>query len=49
MEAIFEYLKKAIAALLELLGIKSDELFVENVEEAVKDVIDFGNGLAEAE
>lgn len=46
MEAIFEYLKKAIAALLELLGIESDELFVENVEEAVKDVINFGEEAA---
>ena len=46
MEMILEYLKAAFAALLALFGVKADEKFVENVEVAVKDVIDFGNKLA---
>ena len=46
MEFILDFVKKAIAALLELLGIEADELFVENVETAVKDVVDFGNEAA---
>jgi len=43
---IIEFVKKAIAALLELLGIKADEEFADNVESAVKDVVDFGTEAA---
>ena len=45
MEAIIDFLKKAIAALLALLGIENDEEFVDNVESAVEDVVDYGNSL----
>ncbi|MBQ9912952.1 MAG: hypothetical protein IJO73_01855 [Clostridia bacterium] len=46
MELIIDFLKKAIAALLELLGIEADEKFADNVESAVKDVVDFGTEAA---
>lgn len=46
MELIIDFLKKAIAALLELLGIEADEEFVDNVESAIKDVVDFGTEAA---
>ena len=46
MEFILVFLKKAIAALLALCGVEYDEAFVENVEVAVKDVVDLGNELA---
>lgn len=43
---ILEWVKSAIAALLKLLGIEADEKFADNVESAVKDVVDFGNEAA---
>lgn len=46
MEQLIAFLKEAIANLLALLGIEVDDKFVENVEVAVKDVIDFGNEAA---
>lgn len=46
MELILEFLKKAIKALLDILGIEADEEFADNVESAVKDVVDFGNEAA---
>lgn len=46
MELILEFVKKAIAALLALLGIEADEEFADNVESAVKDVVDFGTEAA---
>ncbi len=42
---ILDFVKKAIAALLELLGIEADEKFADNVESAVKDVVDFGDSI----
>lgn len=44
--AILDWVKKAIAALLKLLGIEADEEFADNVESAVKDVVDYGKELA---
>ncbi len=43
---ILEWVKSAIAALLKLLGIEADEKFADNVESAVKDVVDYGNSIA---
>lgn len=43
---ILDFVKKAIAALLKLLGIEADEKFADNVESAVKDVVDFGKDAA---
>ncbi len=44
--AILEFVKNAIAALLKLLGIEADEEFADNVESAVKDVVDYGKEVA---
>ena len=46
MDLILDFVKKAIAALLGLLGIVVDEEFTDNVENAVKDVVDFGTEAA---
>ena len=43
---ILDFVKKAIAALLKLLGKEVDEEFVSNVETAVGDVVDFGKDAA---
>ena len=43
---ILDFVKKAIAALLKILGIEVDAEFTDNVESAVKDVVDFGNEAA---
>lgn len=48
MEAILDFIKKAIAALLKLLGIEDDGT-ADNLESAVKDVVDYGNSLVDAE
>lgn len=45
MEAILEFFKAAIAAFLKLIGVEADEKFADNVESAVKDVVDYGNSL----
>lgn len=44
--AILEWVKAAIAALLKLIGVEADEEFADNVESAVKDVVDFGTEAA---
>ena len=44
--AILDFVKKAIAALLKLLGVEADEEFADNVESAVKDVVDYGKEVA---
>ena len=46
MDFIIDFVKKAIAALLQLLGIETDPEFADNIESAVKDVVDFGNEAA---
>ncbi len=46
MQAIIDFIKEAIAALLKLLGIEADEEFADNVESAVKDVVDYGKDAA---
>ena len=46
MEFILEFVKKAIAALFQLLGIEADPEFGDNIESAVKDVVDFGTEAA---
>ncbi len=43
---ILDFVKKAIAALLKLLGIEADEEFADNIESGIKDVVDFGNDAA---
>lgn len=43
---VLDFFKKALAALFKLLGIETDEEFADNVESAVKDVVDFGNEAA---
>lgn len=43
---IIEWVKAAIAALLKLLGVEADEEFADNIESAVKDVVDFGTEAA---
>lgn len=47
MDAIIAWLKAAIAALLKILGVETDEEFADNVESGVKDVIDYGNSLVD--
>ena len=43
---ILDFVKKAIAALLKILGIENDEEFADNIESAVEDVVDFGKDAA---
>ncbi len=43
---LIDFLKKALDAILRLFGITPDEEFADNVESAVKDVVDFGNEAA---
>jgi len=45
MELILEFLKKAIAALLKILGIEDDGT-ADNLESAVEDVFNFGKDAA---
>lgn len=43
---IIDFVKKAIAALLKILGVEVDEEFGDNIESAVDDVVDFGKDAA---
>lgn len=43
---ILDFVKKAIAALLKLLGIEADEEFADNIESAFEDVKNFGDAAA---
>ena len=45
MEFILDFLKKAIAALLKILGVEDDGT-ADNLESAVKDVVEFGKDAA---
>ncbi len=45
--AILDFVKKAIAALLKLLGFEADEEFADNIESAIGDVVDYGNSLVD--
>lgn len=46
MADIIKFLKEAFAALCQLLGIKVDPEFGDNIENAIKDVVDFGKDAA---
>lgn len=43
---IIEWVKAALAAFFKLIGFEADDKFADNVESAVKDVVDFGNNAA---
>ena len=40
---ILDFVKKAIAALLKILGVEADEEFADNIESAIEDVKNFGD------
>ena len=46
MEFILDFVKKAIAALLKILGIETDAEFEDNIKNAVEDVVEFGKDAA---
>ncbi len=47
MDNIIDFFAKIFKVILAIFGIQvNDEEFEDNVEEAVKDVVDFGNELA---
>lgn len=43
---ILDFFKKAVAALLKLLGIEADEKFADNIGSAIEDVKNFGDAAA---
>ena len=43
---ILEFFKVAFRAFLEIIGYPLDDEFVDNVDSAIKDVVDFGNSVA---
>ena len=46
MDFILDFLKKAIAALLKILGKEVDEEFVDNIGSAFEDIKNFGDEAA---